>query len=160
MWNYFIAYLAVGALCFLAVTVYSARKKVSASMSEALIDPLLFMFVLPLWPVFLLNDLFLYIPKQRRERASQLNSTTTEAQITPASNHQDNERFTLVGQTGTAATDLRLVGIVSIGEKDWNAISDSGYISMSTPVEVTDHRGNDLLVRPFHCVNQETEQAV
>ena len=143
-----VIYFGVGVLCFLTVTLSAARKKVSSSMAEAVIDPILFVFVLVLWPMFFLNDILLYIPKQRRERLASLDAKMTEARIRRAAQRQKRDEFySIVGQIGTAATDLRLAGFVRIGDNNWNAISESGFIPSNTPIEVTDRQGSDLLVR-------------
>lgn len=117
-------------------------------MLEALLDPISFVLVLVLWPIFFLNDILLYIPKQRRERYESLGVGRIEARTRRAAERQKRDDFnSVVGHIGVAATDLRLAGLVRIDGQDWNAISQSGFIPSNALIEVTARQGNDLVVK-------------
>jgi membrane-bound ClpP family serine protease len=148
MWTYIAIYLLVGALCFFTAAMCAARKKVSSSMAESIIDPILFLAVLSLWPLFFLNDILLYIPKQRRERFATVHLKRVEARTRRSTLRQKrDDYYAVVGSTGVAATDLRLAGFVRICGQNWDAISESGFIPANSPIEVTDRQGSNLLVK-------------
>lgn len=54
----------------------------------------------------------------------------------------------LLGQEGTAVTDLRPVGAVKFGDARHQAISEVSYIHSGTRVRVTNVEGNQIKVRP------------
>ena len=53
----------------------------------------------------------------------------------------------LIGQSGTAITPLRPSGVVKIGEKRFDAVSEGDFIENNTPIEVTADNGFQLVVR-------------
>ncbi len=53
----------------------------------------------------------------------------------------------LVGSIGTAITPLRPSGVVKIGEKRFDAVSEGDFIEINTPIEVTADNGFQLVVR-------------
>ena len=57
-------------------------------------------------------------------------------------------RETLLGQTGTAGTDLRPAGSATIGGVPVDVVSEGGYIPRGTPVTVVAVNGSRVVVRP------------
>src|SRR5690625_379363 len=53
----------------------------------------------------------------------------------------------LVGKEGLTLTDLRPVGTIKIGEKDYSAISNAQWIKKGTTVQVTQVDGTRILVK-------------
>jgi membrane-bound serine protease (ClpP class) len=53
----------------------------------------------------------------------------------------------LVGQTGTAHTDLRPSGIATIGTRRVDVVTDGQWISSGAPVKVLEVEGNRVVVR-------------
>jgi membrane-bound serine protease (ClpP class) len=60
----------------------------------------------------------------------------------------------LIGKTGVAATDLKPSGHVWIGDRNFEALSKSGYIDKGTQIQVLSGQGSHLLVKLF---NEETK---
>lgn len=54
----------------------------------------------------------------------------------------------LLGQEGSAVTDMRPVGAVKIGEGRYQAVSEVSYVRSGTRVRVTAVEGNQVKVRP------------
>jgi membrane-bound serine protease (ClpP class) len=52
----------------------------------------------------------------------------------------------LIGKTGIAVSDLRPIGKIEIEKKQYNAISENGFLSSNTQIKVTDLDGNNLKV--------------
>jgi membrane-bound serine protease (ClpP class) len=61
--------------------------------------------------------------------------------------HARDEQLKLVGVEGTAATDLRPVGVVLINGKRYDALAELGLIPAGTRVRVTVVESNQLKVR-------------
>ncbi len=57
-------------------------------------------------------------------------------------------RETLLGQAGTASTDLRPAGSATIGGAPVDVVSEGGYIPRGTPVTVVAVNGSRVVVRP------------
>ena len=57
------------------------------------------------------------------------------------------ERLPKIGSTGTALTDFRPLGIVKIGEHQFEASAESGAIQHGDPVSVIGYRDFELVVR-------------
>ena len=53
----------------------------------------------------------------------------------------------MTGKSGTALTPLRPSGVVKIGEKRFDAVSEGDFIEINTPVEVVSDNGFQLVVR-------------
>lgn len=53
----------------------------------------------------------------------------------------------VTGQSGIALTPLRPSGVVKIGEKRFDAVSEGDFIEINTPVEVVSDNGFQLVVR-------------
>ena len=70
-------------------------------------------------------------------------SASAHAQKERASNMQD-----LVGTSGVAETPLRPVGVVRLGERRIQALSEHGIIEAGTTIVVTEALDNQLKVRP------------
>lgn len=54
---------------------------------------------------------------------------------------------TLIGKRGVAATDLKPSGKVQVEEKEVQALSELGYISKGTGVEIVGGKGSHLIVK-------------
>ncbi|MFI4881627.1 MAG: NfeD family protein [Phycisphaerales bacterium JB064] len=57
------------------------------------------------------------------------------------------QRMALVGQEGTAQTDLRPIGVVKISGERHDAVAESGYIAQGSKVKVVSADGIQLKVR-------------
>ncbi|MDP6987491.1 MAG: NfeD family protein [Phycisphaerales bacterium] len=57
-------------------------------------------------------------------------------------------RAALLGQTGTAETDLRPIGTVRIDDRRHDALSDHGFIAVGADITVVEVLDNQLKVRP------------
>ena len=167
--SFTIIYFGIGLICAFGLLRYTHKKKVSSSLFEAfgaaIFFPVCFPFLLPIlvplvaafWPIFFIDDVFRYIPKQRRERLALLKSELKEARKLRSTARKDLQEFqAIIGQTGTAVTDLRLLGEVRIDDRTWQASSESGYIPLGTSVVVSARRGQELQVR---TITKEAEQA-
>ncbi|MFN0057368.1 MAG: NfeD family protein [Planctomycetota bacterium] len=53
----------------------------------------------------------------------------------------------LIGKTGTAASDLRPVGIATVQDREYSVSSDGAYIAVGTPIVVVKVEGNRVVVR-------------
>lgn len=56
----------------------------------------------------------------------------------------------LVGEKGIAITELKTAGHVLIGQKRYQALSESGFISKEASVVVMDGRGAYLIVKEIN----------
>ena len=70
-------------------------------------------------------------------------SASAHAQKERASTNQD-----LVGASAVAETPLRPVGVVRVGDRRMQALSEHGIIDAGTTVIVTEALDNQLKVRP------------
>lgn len=61
---------------------------------------------------------------------------------------QHEELRALIGQQGTVLTDLRPVGLVQIGNRRYDAISETGYVRAGQRVRVAGADSMQLRVRP------------
>lgn len=59
----------------------------------------------------------------------------------------DNHLDALLGQAGTAHTDLRPSGIALIGQQKIDVLSEAGFVTRGTPVKVIQVAGNRVVVR-------------
>ncbi len=61
--------------------------------------------------------------------------------------HGENEKMAgLIGKEGTAETDLRPSGIALIDSQRIDVVADGGWIDKSTPIRVTQVKGNHVTV--------------
>ena len=74
--------------------------------------------------------------------AARLSSAPKEEQLFAPQTPHD-----LLGQTGTALTDLRPAGTVQIGEQRVDVVTEGGYIARASDVEVVRVEGNRVTVR-------------
>lgn len=81
MWQIPTAYFCIGGLCLALIANCAFKKKVSSTFVEGMLDPFVIGFAIILWPAFFLNDVFRYIPKQRKERLELLREEKKEAQV-------------------------------------------------------------------------------
>lgn len=56
-----------------------------------------------------------------------------------------------IGSIGKSLTPLKPTGYIIIGDKKYEAISDTGYISKDEEVEVTEIKGTSIFVRRYIC---------
>jgi len=54
-----------------------------------------------------------------------------------------------IGREAVVATDLRPIGFIEVDGQRLSAISEGGWLVVSTAVEVVGRRGNELIVRPL-----------
>ena len=74
--------------------------------------------------------------------AARLSSAPKEEQLFAQSTPQE-----LLGQTGTALTDLRPAGTVQIGQQRIDVVTEGGYIARASNVEVVRVDGSRVIVR-------------
>ena len=53
----------------------------------------------------------------------------------------------LMGDTGTATTDLKPAGKIAVGDKEVQALSEMGYITKGTKVYIVGGKGSHVVVR-------------
>lgn len=142
-----IGYLLLGIVCCLLLSRYAAKNKVASTFAEALITLNLVVIALYilLWPMFILNDLLLYIPQQRKDRLKHLLEQRKERHRQRA--ERKKRRPAVVGLTGFAVSDLRLAGDVEVDGQQWMATSADGYITSGTPIVVLGWKDALLRVR-------------
>ncbi|WP_442481558.1 NfeD family protein [Aeoliella sp. SH292] len=142
-----IAYFLLGCVCCYLVGKSAAKSKVSSTFFEALqtFQLAIATAALVFWPLFIVNDVLFYIPRQRKERLQHLRDLrkTAHCRRLAETKHQS-----IIGRTGFASTDLRLAGEVIIDDQQWMATSSYGHIPSGTPVVVVNRQGTRLYVRP------------
>lgn len=154
--GYIIALLVAGLLCFLLEIITPTFGILAVMGVGALIGAIYSAFtinaawglgtltgVLVFVPIYLVYAVRL-LPKMPISRRLFLKKAPTgTGQATP----EAPEHARLVGQIGTAETDLRPSGAVRIGGKRYIAAAESGMIEKDEKVRVTKARGMDVIVR-------------
>ncbi|WP_018931673.1 NfeD family protein [Gracilibacillus lacisalsi] len=63
----------------------------------------------------------------------------------------------LVGETGITTTDMRPIGTVLIGEKEYSAITEGKWITKDTEVEIVEVDGTRILVKDKKKIEKSAE---
>jgi membrane-bound ClpP family serine protease len=149
-----IAYFLLGCVCCYLVGKSATKSKVSSTFFEALqtFHLAIATAALVFWPLFIVNDVLFYIPRQRKERLKYLRNLRKTAH---GRRLADKKHQSIIGRTGVASTDLRLAGEVIIDDQRWMATSSHGHIPSGTPVVVVKRQGTKLYVRPLEPSNAD-----
>lgn len=94
----------------------------------------------------LLRDI---IPMLWIDRRSQRLQREEVARQRRAQGIDERPKLPAIGSTGRVATRLRPVGTVGIAGQTWEASAESSVIDAATDIQVVDHRGRTLVVRPI-----------
>ncbi len=92
-------------------------------------------------------SLILFIRSLNRGRLSRSFLVLNEKIQSSSDPTLDAQTDLLVGQSGTALTQLRPSGIAEIGGKRYDVITDATFLEKGTPVTVIEAKGMHILVR-------------
>jgi membrane-bound ClpP family serine protease len=102
------------------------------------LGPMAIGFALKIWPSTPLGKRILGVPSEEEAERLRL-----------AEEAERKEREALLGQEGIVLVDLRPVGMVEIGGRRFDAISEIQFVPAGSRVKVSGFSGNDLRVRPL-----------
>ena len=156
-------YFGFGLFAAVITFRYADKRKVSSTFIEGLthsfLSPGIFLFTVAFWPMFFLNDIFLVIPRESKERLIRLKAELIEARAERLEAREQRlaeQANSVIGLTGFTVTPLRLAGQVRVGDTTWDAISESGFIPSGVPIKVTKQRKREITVRVSN--DEEAEQ--
>ena len=97
-----------------------------------------------------------YLPRTRAMRGLVLDQklSSNVVPLGPASFVAADETL-LVGQLGTAESDLRPVGVARFGERRVDVVSEGGYVRAGSPVRVREVEGGRIVVRAEESASPE-----
>lgn len=154
-------YLGMGTGCLTLFAVWAARKRVVPAFIEDWLNPWTVVFAVLVWPVFLVSELFLNVPKQRRRRFEATKNERREAGERRELKLVEKREFdSVIGEQGVALTALRLGGFVEVRRRRWMAVSDDGFIEAGSKIVVEHRSGDELRVRRRAEPVDQLEQAV
>lgn len=96
--------------------------------------PLLFLVLVKVWP---------NTPIGKRVLIRRM----TEDELLPVGDHYNRE--SLIGQKGIAKTKMLPSGMIRIGEKSYDAVSDGFAIEEGQPIKVVSIKMNRIMVQPY-----------
>jgi len=105
-----------------------------------------FIFPILIWPVFVLNDHLLELPKKIKEKEELVEFDALQRDL---EEKKEKEIKDFVGKTGTAITDLKSSGKAIIEGKEILVTSIEGFLSKGTEIEVVDHTPFDTKVKIY-----------
>lgn len=102
-------------------------------------------FAIAFWPLLCLMDLS-EIPKKQRLKQKQLDAANARVEERDLVLQEQAQYQSVVGEICKTVGVLSPMGLVRIGDRDWDAISVDGYIPAGQQVVVTGVRGTTLEV--------------
>lgn len=101
--------------------------------------PLLFMLLVKVWPS---------TPLGRRILIGNMN----EEEVMPVGENYELEK--LIGQKGVAKTKMLPSGMIKIGDRSYDAVSDGFAIEPGDPIKIVAIKTNRILVQPYDPKNE------
>ncbi len=107
-------------------------------LGVAVLGPMAVGFGLRIWPSTPMGRRILGVPSDEEVERLRL-----------AEEAERRERDSVIGKEGIVLMDLRPVGVVEVGGKKYDAISEIQFVSAGSRVRVSGLNGNELRVRPI-----------
>ena len=104
--------------------------------------PLLFMLMVKIWPS---------TPLGKRILIGRMN----EEEVLPVGEEYEHEK--LIGQTGIAKTKMLPSGMIKIGDRSYDAVSDGFAIEAGSEIKVVAIKMNRILVQPVDSKNEVSD---